>query len=132
VAGVAIPEPQIQNPIPIDVCTGKVIPISWDDKGARTIPVGVTDSFIAIEMRRIRTGRKGLRFFQDCLPENLRVGSNWIGTRPVNIPGLKVPRATESGRKAQKSRASCVFGAVPEVLTFFLPRSRSGTAQASA
>ena len=37
----------------IDVRTGKVTPVSRDDKEARPIPVEVTDSVIAIEMRRI-------------------------------------------------------------------------------
>jgi len=47
------PEHQVQNPILIAVRTGKVIPVLWDDKDARTIPVEVTDRVIAIEMRRI-------------------------------------------------------------------------------
>jgi hypothetical protein len=45
---VPIPEPQLQNPILIDVRTGKVTPVSWHDKDAKTIRVGVTDSVIAI------------------------------------------------------------------------------------
>jgi hypothetical protein len=51
--GVSIPEHQVQIPILIDVRTGKVTSVSIDDKDARPIPVEVTDSVIAIEMRRI-------------------------------------------------------------------------------
>ena len=45
---VPVPDRQIQNPILIDVRTGKVTPAAWRDKDARTIEVGVTDSVIAV------------------------------------------------------------------------------------
>lgn len=45
---VPIPEQQIQNPVLIDLRTGKVTPAAWHDKDARTIAVGVTDSVTAI------------------------------------------------------------------------------------
>jgi hypothetical protein len=45
---VPIPDPAIQNPILVDVRTGKISPATWRDKHARTISVGVTDSVTAI------------------------------------------------------------------------------------
>src|SRR5262249_37920974 len=48
IVDVPIPEVQIQNPILIDVRTGKITAATWHDKNARTISVGVTDSVIAI------------------------------------------------------------------------------------
>jgi hypothetical protein len=45
---VPIPDQQIQDPVLIDLRTGKVTPAAWHDKDARTITVGATDSVIAI------------------------------------------------------------------------------------
>ena len=45
---VPVPDRLIQNPILIDLRTGKVTAATWRDKDARTITVGVTDSVTAI------------------------------------------------------------------------------------
>ena len=45
---IPIPDRQIQNPILIDVRTGKVKPATWRDKDARTIAVDVRDSVTAV------------------------------------------------------------------------------------
>ena len=47
-ADLRILDQQIQNPILIDVRTGKVVAATWSDKGARTVRVDLKDSITAI------------------------------------------------------------------------------------
>jgi hypothetical protein len=47
-ASIPIPDPKIQNPILIDVRTGKITPVTWQDKEARTIQVALKDSVLAV------------------------------------------------------------------------------------
>jgi len=43
-----IPDRQIQNPVLIDLRTGRITPAAWRDKEARTIAIGVSDSVVAV------------------------------------------------------------------------------------
>jgi len=48
VVEIPIPDRQIQNPILIDLRTGRITPAVWHDKEARTLAIGLSDSVIAI------------------------------------------------------------------------------------
>ncbi|HXY01826.1 MAG TPA: hypothetical protein VEI54_12960 [Candidatus Limnocylindrales bacterium] len=47
-AWIPIPDRQIQNPLVIDIRTGKITPVAWSDKEARTIQVELKDGILAV------------------------------------------------------------------------------------